>query len=307
MGKHDSTIPSPAMSKFLNPSANRLFACTHRNYQTEDRVYRGVRIEARMRQFAVLPFAALLSFVPAAAQSAHFMIAQHGKTVGDATVTFSANAKGYDTTTVVHVAMQGLNYSLSKTEQLSSANHLRQVQLSATVNQSAVNVSAAPDAAQILLNVSANGRRTTAHLAAHPSAVFLPDFDPGALDTLLAVAVTQNDRGLWAIIPKQSGAQAGTVVPVQLATYADEKGTLNGKPIEVHHLVATIAGAKSDLFSGPGNQLLQAELPQQGFALIRNGFVLTPPAKAGAPPALPKAPAGAQPAQPTAPPAPTQQ
>jgi hypothetical protein len=262
-----------------------------------------------MRQFAVLPFAALFSFLPATAQSAHFMIAQHGKTVGDSTVTFSADAKGFQTTTVVHVTMQGLDYSLSKTEQLTSANHLRQVELSATVNHSAVSVSAAPDATEILLNVSANGRRTSAHLAAHPTAVFLPDFDPGALDTLLAIAVTQNGRGLWAIIPKQSGTQAGTVVPVQLATYADEKGTLNGKPVEVHHLVATIAGAKSDLFSGPGNQLLQAELPQQGFALIRNGFVLTPPAKAGAPPALPQAPAGAQqaPAPAAAPPAPTQQ
>jgi hypothetical protein len=55
--------------------------------------------------------------------------------------------------------------------------------------------------------------------------------------------------------------------------------------VVVHHLVATIAGAKTDLFSGPANQLLQAELPQQGFALVRKGFVLTPPAKPGAPPA----------------------
>ena len=303
------------MFEFLNPSAVRFFDVTDRNYRRENSVYQSVRMQARMRQFAVLPFAALLSFLPAflpaAAQSGHFMIAQHGKAVGDATVTFSADAKGYDTTTVVHVAMKGLDYSLSKTEQLTPANQLRHVQLSATVNQSAVNLSATPDSAQILLNVSANGRSTTARLAAHPSAVFLPDFDPGALDTLLAIAVTQNNRGLWAIIPKQSGAQAGTVVPVQLATYADEKGTLNGKPIEVHHLVATISGAKSDLFSGPGNQLLQAELPQQGFALIRNGFVLTPPAKAGAPPpAPPPAPAGAQPAPapaPAAPQAPTQQ
>jgi hypothetical protein len=43
--------------------------------------------------------------------------------------------------------------------------------------------------------------------------------------------------------------------------------------------VATIAGAKTDLFSGPQNQLLQAELPQSGFALVRKGFVMTPPAK----------------------------
>ena len=82
----------------------------------------------------------------------------------------------------------------------------------------------------------------------------------------------------------------------RLSTYADEKGTLDGKPIPVHHLVATIAGAKSDLFSGPENQLLQAELPQQGLALVRKGFVLTPPAKAGAPPAAPQPAPQAQPA-----------
>jgi hypothetical protein len=227
------------------------------------------------------------------AQSGSFIIAQHGKPVGTATVTFAANDKGYDTTSLVRVAMQGLNYSLSKTEHLSSANHLRHVQLSATVNNSAVSLTAVSDTAQFLLNVSANGRASTTRLAFHPAAVFLPDFDPGAFDTLLALAVTQNNRNLWAIIPKQSGTQAGSIVPIQLATYADELGTLDGKPIIVHHLVATIASAKSDLFSGPENQLLQAELPQQGFALVRKGFVLTPPAKAGAPPVQPSAPAAA--------------
>jgi hypothetical protein len=92
--------------------------------------------------------------------------------------------------------------------------------------------------------------------------------------------VTQNNRDLWAIIPKQ----AGSIEPVQLATYADQEGTLDGKPIPVHHLIATIAGGTTDLFSGPENQLLQAELPQLGFALVRKGFVLKPPAKPMAPP-----------------------
>ncbi|MGD0913098.1 MAG: hypothetical protein ABR928_14485 [Terracidiphilus sp.] len=87
--------------------------------------------------------------------------------------------------------------------------------------------------------------------------------------------MTQNNRDLWAILPKNTGS----IEPVTLATYSDEKGTLDGKPVVVHHLVATIAGANTDLFSGPENQLLQAELPQAGFALVRKGFVLTPPAK----------------------------
>ena len=154
------------------------------------------------------------------------------------------------------------------------------MQLSATVNNSTVTVTAAPDTAQILLNISANGRSSTTHLDSHPATVFLPDFDPGAIETLLALGVSQNNRGLWAILPKQ----AGSIAPIQLATYADEQGSLDGKSIVVHHLVATIASAVTDLFSGPENQLLQAELPQRGFALVRKGFVLTPSAKPGAPP-----------------------
>jgi hypothetical protein len=179
--------------------------------------------------------------------------------------------------------MQGLNYQLSKTEQLSASNILLHVQLSAIINNSAVNVVAKPDATQFLLNISANGRASTTRLDAHNHAVFLPDFDPGALETLLAIAAGSNNRDLWAIIPKQ----AGTIEPIQLATYPDEQGTLDGKPVTVHHLVATIAGNTTDLFAGPDNQLLQAELPQQGFALVRTGFVLTPPTRPLAPPPAP--------------------
>jgi hypothetical protein len=239
-----------------------------------------------IRHVLTVSLAVICPVLSAAGQSGNFIVAQNGKPVGTATVTFAATGKGYDTSTVVRVAMQGLDYSLSKTEQLSSGNQLRHVQLSAVVNQSSVNLTAAPDAAQFLLNVSANGRSSTSRLALHSAAVFLPDFDPGALDTLLALAVNHNNRGLWAIIPKQAGTQAGTIVPIELATYADEKGTLSGKPVNVHHLVATMGGARTDIFSGPENQLMQAELPQQGFAVVRKGFELTPPAKPGAPPAM---------------------
>jgi hypothetical protein len=238
-------------------------------------------------RFAFLSLAGVFALLlPAAqAQSGSFQIALHGHAVGDASFNFTATPKGYDSTSVVRVAMQGLDYALSKTERLTSANHLRHVQLSAVVNNSAVMVVVAPDSAQFLINISASGRSTTTRLPAHAGAVFLPDFDPGALETLLALAVNQNDRDLWVILPKKSGSQDASIVPVQLATYPDLKGTLDGKPIAVHHLIATIAGAHTDLFSGPENQLLQAELSQQGFALIRKGFVLTPPAKPLAAPA----------------------
>ncbi len=232
--------------------------------------------------FSLAGILAPFGTAPAPAQSASFTIAQHGHAVGTASYQFAAGAHGYDSTSVVRVAMQGLDYALSKTERLTQADQLKHVQLSAVVNGAAVTVVAKPDpgaGAQILLNISASGRSTTTRLAAHAGAVFLPDFDPGALETLLALAVASNNRELWAILPKN----AGSIEPVQLATYPDEQGTLGGKTITVHHLVATIAGTHTDLFSGPENQLLQAELPQAGFALVRKGFVLKPPAKPIAP------------------------
>jgi hypothetical protein len=233
--------------------------------------------------FALAVFVALIP-AAASAQAGSFDVAQRGHTVGTASFNFVSTADGYDSTSLVRVGMQGLNYALSKTETLSTANELRHVLLSATVNGAAVNVTAKPDSAQLLLNVSANGRSSTGRLALYPAAVVLPDFDPGALETLLALGVSRNNRDLWAILPKQSGSEPGSVAPIELATYADESGTLDGKPLAVHHLVATIAGAHTDLFSGPENQLLQAELPQNGFALVRKGFILTPPAKPQAPP-----------------------
>ena len=244
-------------------------------------------MKSNVSKFAFASLAGLLGLFTAVAsaqtQNGDFIVAQHGSTVGSAKYKISPSSNGYDSTSVVRVSMQDLNYTLSKTEQLTKGNHLSQVQLSASVNGTAVNITGAPDAAQFLLNISSNGKSSTTPLELHHSAVFMPDFDPGAYETLLALAAANNNCDLWAIIPKQ----AGSVVPIKLATYADEQGTIDGKLIEVHHLVATISGNDTHIFSGPENHLLQVELPYQGFALVRKGFVLTPPAKAGPPPTPP--------------------
>lgn len=242
-----------------------------------------------LRKLALLLLASASAIVPASpAQTGSFAISQNGTAVGTASFTVKATSKGYDSTSVVRVSTQGLNYALSKTEQLDSANRLVHVLLSGTVNGSAVNITGKPEAANLLLNISANGRSSTTRLDGHPNAVVLADFDAGGLETLLVLAAQQNNHDLWAVIPRN----AGTIESVRLATYSDQQGTLDGKPITAHHLVATIGSgaagsATTDLFSGPENQLLQAELPQAGFALVRKGFVLTPPARPGAPPAPP--------------------
>ena len=240
-----------------------------------------------MRTPGVLTFAALVVLVLPQAlrgQSGSFTVSQLGKQVGTASFDFKTTNNGYSSTSKVKVSIKGLEYAFSKDEELSASNELQRVQLSATVNGSAVSIVGVPDGSQFMLNISASGRNTTARLAAHPGAVFMPDFDPGALETLLALGISRNNRDLWVIFPKQSGNDPATTAQIQLVTYPDEQGTLNGQQIAVHHLVANVAGTSTDLFSGPDNQLLQAELPQQGFALIRQGFVLKPPAKSGAAP-----------------------
>jgi hypothetical protein len=244
-----------------------------------------------MRGFGILAMVAAAA-LGAQAQSGSFVVSQNGKQVGTASFRFTRTAAGFDSTALVKVEMKGLNYAISKDEKLSPASALEHVQLNAVVNGAAVNVIATANPSGLLMNTSANGRSQTQRLAVHPAAVFLPDFDPGALETLLALAVEHNNRDLWVILPKGTGS----VEAVQLTTYADEQGTLDGKPVVVHHLLASFAGVSADLFSGSKNQLLQAELPQQGFSLTRVGFRLKQPAKPGAPPAE----ATGQTAQPTA-------
>ncbi|MDR3737614.1 MAG: hypothetical protein P4L40_01205 [Terracidiphilus sp.] len=212
------------------------------------------------------------------AQMSEWLVSQHGKQVGTARATVRQAGAGFATTAVVNVEMQGLKYALSKTEALTAQRELAHVELSAVVNGQAVRVVAQPEAGQLALTMAANGRSATTKLPLHAGAVLLPDFDGGAWETLLALAAAQNNRDVWAVLPKQAGSEEA----VTLATYADEKGTLDGRAIVAHHLVATIAGAETQLFVGQGNELLQAELAQEGFALVRKGFVLTPPARAGA-------------------------
>ncbi len=240
----------------------------------------------------LLPIIGLLACGPdtasmaEAAQSGAFAITQRSLNVGTASYQFTRTRDGYNSTSLVKVSMKGLEYALSKDEQLNAASQLQHAQISATVNSEAVTVTAAPDSAQLLLNMSANGKSSTARLTQHTAAVFLPDVDPGALQTLLTLAAAHNNRNLWAILPKGNGA----VLPVQLATYADEQGTLDGRNITVHHLVSTIGHDMTDLFVGPQNQLLQAELRTEGLALVHQGFVLAPPAKPIAPPNVPSGP-----------------
>ena len=101
----------------------------------------------------------------------------------------------------------------------------------------------------------------------------MPDFDPGALETLLLLAEEQNNRDLWAILPKQ----AGSVAAVVLATYADGQGTLDGKPITVHHLMATLCRRAVRICSAGREQVFAGGAAAGWVRAGAEGVVLTLP------------------------------
>jgi hypothetical protein len=246
------------------------------------------------RAMLMLAAAAIFAGIIAAQASAQtFVLSQNGKSVGTANLLWTKGPAGFEVTSAANIQMPGLNYKFDENETLDTGYHLTKVQLNGKVNGTGASINTQKAPQQFLMKIGANGNVTTTPLAYHPNAVFLPDFDPAALQVLLNLGAAHNNADLWALIPKQTGS----IAALRVITDADMQGTLDGKPIAVHHFTVTGDAGKTEVFSSPNNEILQAEWTDEGFALARNGFKLTPPAKPGAPPPPPAQPA-AQPAQP---------
>ena len=237
------------------------------------------------RTLILLTAGAILAGLMAASAGAQsFTLSQNGKGIGSASLSLRPGSA----TSGAKIDMPGLKYSFNETAQLDPGYHLVSVKLSGSVNGSNATVNAQPQGQQVVMHINANNQVINTPLTMHPNAVFFPDFDPAALQTMLYLGAAQNNRDLWALVPKQTGS----VAAIRLVTNADMQGTLNGAPITVHHFTASYGATKAEVFSSPRNELLQAEWTDEGFAMVRQGFKLTPPAKPTAPP--PAKPADAQ-------------
>jgi len=238
-----------------------------------------------------------VGLIAARAHGQSFTISQNGKSVGTASLSLKQAAGGFDSTSGTKIDMPGLKYNFSENAALDASYHLSKVQLTGSVNGTAATVNTIPQGQQFLMKINANGQVTNTPLGFHRETVFLADFDPGALQTLLNLGAAHNNRDMWALIPKQTGS----ITALRIATNADMQGTLNGTPVGVHHLTVTYGSDKTELFSSPNNELLQAEWTDEGFAMVRQGFKLTPSARPNAaPPAAPPPDATPAPTQPKA-------
>lgn len=199
-----------------------------------------------------------------------FSVTLNGKAAGKVSAAITPSATGYSSTSKAKLQLDKTQFAFSREGAVTQQLDITKESLSGTVNGSAVffNVTAANG--KYSIQISANGKQYNNSLDQHPHTVFLPDFDPAALQLMATEMATNTD--VWVLVPKQTGL----LYPVKIESKPQEKGTLNGQALPVLHKTATINGEAYELFTTNAGLLVQVEIPQQGFALIRDGFQLRP-------------------------------
>lgn len=223
--------------------------------------------------------------------SAHYKIVQDGKTLGESQFNIQTIASGYNITSTGKMSLGKFSYAFSNTQKLDPGLNLVIDQLSGVVNGTAVTFSAASDVTgrQFVINISANGKKYNNGLDRDLNTVLLPDFDAAGY-ALLANMATHPPTDAWALIPKENGL----LVPMQLVPRPDLEATLNGKKLVAKHTtvdVNTRNAVSMEIYYLPDGQLLETDLPEQNYFVIRDGFKLksrpkpSPPPQAVNPPA----------------------
>lgn len=245
------------------------------------------------------------------APGAHFTIVQasDGKSVGTADCSFAPVAGGYQVTSSGELHLDKFHYSFTNANHVDTDLNIIHDQLTGTVNEAQVNFSMSSDSTgrQFQVNIDAQGKDTADTLQRHPHLVLLADLDPAAYVEMVHFALEQPPTA-WAIIPKKNGI----LVPAEYDPQPDAQGNFNGQPATAHHTSVIISGENAisvEIYYNDQGVLLEADLPEQNFYVIHDGFQLqnrpkyTPP-QGSAPPPEQQNPEAPQ--QPPAPPEPQQ-
>jgi hypothetical protein len=255
----------------------------------------------RLQTFSLLASLVLAgsASVPALAQAPgvpvgqnHYTIVQasDGKTVGEADCTVGSLASGYQIDSRGGIKLAKFSYSFTNSNRLDGQLNIVRDQLTGTVNGSQVtfNLGSDPTGRSFKVDIAASSKNTTNTFDRHQRAALLPDLDPAAYVEMAHFALG-NPETAWIVIPKQEGL----IVPALYTPQADAHGTLQGQAVLVHHTSVTVSaqnGITVELYYTNDGTLLEADLPEQNFYVIHDGFKLDdrphyqPPRGSGAPP-----------------------
>ncbi len=220
---------------------------------------------------------ALFAQAPAVpAGQAHFSIVQanDGKTVGSADCTVNAVSGGYQISSRGDLKLTKFTYSFTNDDRLDGQMNVVRDQLSGTVNGSQVTfgMNSDPSGKQFQVNIAASGKTTTNTFDRHQHTVLLADLDPAAYVAMAHFALAK-PATTWIVIPKQTGL----LIPAQYTAQPDVKGTFHGQPVDAHHISVVISeenGFTVEVYYTNEGDLLEADLPEQNFYVIRDDFKL---------------------------------
>ncbi len=222
----------------------------------------------------LLPAAMVQAQTALPAGTSHYTVLQGDKTVGSAEFTVTPTAAGYTIASRGDMHLSKFSYNFSNTQNLDHLLNLVSDQITGTVNGSPVTftVNADPTGRQFHISVNAKGQTTQNTVDRHQHLVLLPDLDSAGYMLLTRVGM-ENPQISWVLLPKETGL----LVPSVYQHGANVRGKLNGADIDVHHTTVTVSAQNSvnvELFYNPEGRLLEADLPEQNFDVVLDGFKL---------------------------------
>jgi hypothetical protein len=212
--------------------------------------------------------------LPTGSAQFHLVQADNGKTVGSAGCSVTSLPNGYQVDSSGQMRLAKFSYRFSNNNHLDQYLDIVRDQLTGTINGDQVTFALASDSTGRTFNVSidAKGKTTTNSFDRHRHTALLPDLDPASYLEMAHFALERPPTA-WIVIPKQNGV----LVPADYEPQPDASGIFHGQPIAVHHtsvLVSSENGISVEVYYTSQGELLEADLPEQNFYVIRDGFVL---------------------------------
>jgi hypothetical protein len=212
--------------------------------------------------------------IPAGQSHFNIVTANDGKTVGSADSNVATAPTGYQITSHGDLKMAKFAYTFTNESRLDTTLNIVHDKLTGTVNGAQVTftMGSDPTGRQFQINIDAAGKTTTNTVDRHQHTVLLPDLDPAAYTAAVHFAI-EHPATTWIVIPKQTGL----LLPSLYTPLADVHGTFHGQPVDAHHTSVVVSeqnGITVELYYTSEGALLEADLPEQNFYVIRDDFKL---------------------------------
>jgi hypothetical protein len=133
-------------------------------------------------------------------------------------------------------------------------------------------VHADPSGRDFQIDVNAKGKDTQNTVDRHQHLALLPDLDAAGYMLLTRIGM-ENPQISWVLIPKENGL----LVPSVYTRDANVRGRIDGREIDVLHTTVAVSAQNAinvELFYTQEGRLLETDLPEQNFFVVRDGFKL---------------------------------